>query len=61
MDDEKQDAIDSIIIALGHRFDDIPADLPSRMASLDIDKIDRLWEVTFDADSIDTVLSAVAG
>ena len=59
MEDEKQDAIESIIIALGHRFNDIPADLPQRMTSLDIEKIDGLWEVAFDADSIDSVLSAV--
>lgn len=59
MDDEKQDAIDSIITALGHRFDDIPADLSDRMATLETEKIDSLWEVTFDAESMESVLNAI--
>ncbi len=59
MDVEKQDAIESIITALGHRFEHIPAELSQKMAGLEIEKIDSLWEVTFDAESIDAVINAV--
>ncbi len=59
MNAEKQDAIESIITALGHRFEHIPAELSQKMEGLEIDKIDSLWEVTFDAESIDAVMVAV--
>ena len=60
MDEDKQEAIESILTALGHRFDDIPADFSDRLAALDIDTIDGLWEITFDAESMDSVMAAVA-
>lgn len=60
MDEDKQEAIESIMTALGHRFDDIPADLTQRLETLDVDAIDGLWEVTFDAASMDVVIAAVA-
>lgn len=49
MDEDKQEAVDSILRALSHRFDDLPADLPDRLSTLDVDTIDGLWEATFDA------------
>ena len=60
MDEDKQEAIDSIMTALGHRFDDLPADLTDRLSTLDVDTIDGLWEATFDAATADDFVSAVA-
>ncbi len=59
MDEDKQEAVDSILRALSHRFDDIPADLSDHLSALDIDAVDGLWEVAFDAKSMSDVLIAV--
>ncbi len=60
MDEEKQEAIDSILRALSHRFDNMPDDLSDRLGSLDIDTIDSLWDAAFGAESIDDFVAAIA-
>ena len=59
MDEDKQEAIDSIMTALGHRFDDLPANLTDRLSTLEVDTIDSLWEAAFDAASADDFVAAL--
>ena len=60
MDEEKQEAVESILRALSHRFDNMPGDLTDRLGTLDIDTIDGLWDAAFGAESIDDFVAAVA-
>ncbi|MFT5196110.1 MAG: hypothetical protein ACI9EW_004196 [Cellvibrionaceae bacterium] len=59
MDEDKQEAIESIQTALSHRFDSMPPDLSDRLAALDIDTIDGLWDAAFGAVTADEFLAAV--